>query len=120
MGEQDLLTRVLLRLPHYWGRGELFPARQRNARQFALEVFLVPLPVLRRVQQAVDIVKDVLLGQVGFENALLVLIQDGAAGVFKDRIAQVVAEFDLAAYLGVQVVFGIFGLPVAAWNAEIV
>jgi len=37
---------------------------QRYPGQLALEVFLVPRPVLRRMEQAIDVVEDVPLGHV--------------------------------------------------------
>ena len=41
-----------------------FRPHQRNARQFPLQVLLVPLPVLWRVQQPVNVMEHVPLGDV--------------------------------------------------------
>ena len=60
------------------------------------------------------------LPEVGLQDALLVLVQDGAAGVLEDGVDEGVAAFDLGLDLGVQVVLGVLGLPVAARDAEIV
>ena len=55
--------------PFRFGRGGELVSRggfphQWKARQFPFEVLLIPLPVLRRMQQAVDVMEDVPLGDV--------------------------------------------------------
>ena len=56
----------------------------------------------------------------GFLGCLapLPLEKDGSAGILKDDIFEAVAGVEFLLNLGVQVVVGVLGLPVAAWQAQ--
>ena len=45
---------------------------------------------------------------------LLVLVEDGTAGVFEDGVGERIAATDFAEDFGVELVAGVLGLPVAA------
>ncbi len=66
------------------------------------------------VQQIGELVR---VGEVGFEDAVAVLEEDGAAGVLEDGVGERVAAADLALDLAGEVVAGVLGLPVAAGDA---
>jgi hypothetical protein len=83
-----------------------------------LEAFDVRLGVAVEV---VEEVGDLLgVGQVEAVAFAAVLDEHGPAGVLKDDVAARVALLELLADLGVEVVVGVLGLPVAARQAELV
>lgn len=58
------------------------------------------------------------LAEIGLERQAVVLVEHRALGILKDDVGQRVATRDLGLDLGVQVVVGILGLPVAMWELK--
>src|SRR5438552_1933518 len=58
------------------------------------------------------------LGQVGLKDEFVVLVKDGAAGILEDGVDCRIACADLFADFSIQIIFGIFSLPVATWEVE--
>ena len=91
--------------------------------QVGLEL-LLRLPELLDLRQLVveeaadDPVKVAGAGHVGPHGLFAVLDQDGGPGVLEDDVVAGVAAVELAGDLGVEVVVGVLGLPVASRHAQ--
>ena len=84
-----------------------------------LEVFDLRLDVAEELVQQVAKLLGVADIEAGFD-LFAVLVEDGRGGVLEDRVGERVAEGDLLADFGVELVGGVLGFPVAAVEVELV